>query len=197
MILLSASIFALAACDSNRTQSMNQMQRLQVLVNQALITAAHGANLKLEGKPEDGARGQALLTEASGLLRRAMSGPEMAMMHKGGKNMSAAMKRTHDMGDAAFDLFGLMMALSPGSVNASQLRQANESLAMAASAAMIKAQAESADDFKTPMQKHAENLLMHAGQTFAGMQGKGAYHTLVGRLLEMLKSDVHSIPDKS
>jgi len=196
-----ACLLALTACDnggksashSSAMQHGDQMQALQLLVNQALLTAAHGANLKLAGNRQ----GQALLTEASDLLRRAMSGPEMAMMHKGGQNMSAGMKRTHAMGDAAFDLVGLMMALSPGSVDASLLRQANESLAMAASAAIIKAQAESAGDFKTPMQKHAGNLLMHAGQTFAGLPGNGAYHTLVGRLLKMLGSDVHPAPDKS
>jgi len=173
-------MFVLAACDSHHTQQMNQMQRLQILVDQALITAAHGANLKLEGS----AQGQALLSDASALLRRALSGPEMAMMHKGSKAMPAGMKQTHDLGDAAFDLLGLMMALSPDSENASQLRQLNDALAIAASARMMLLQAESAGDLKTAMQQHGHKLLDQAGQSLADIKGEGAYHALVGSLLK-------------
>ncbi len=188
LCLAVACLLALAACDNggkstsytSAMQHGDQMQALQLLVNQALVTAAHGANLKLEGNGQ----GQALLTEAGGLLRRAMSGPEMAMMHKGGKNMSAGMQQTHDLGDAAFDLLGLMMALTPEANNASTLRQLSDLLAIAASARMMLLQAESAGDLKPAMQEHGHKLLQQANQSFAAIKGEGAYHLLVGRLLK-------------
>lgn len=201
LCLAVACLLALAACNNggksaSHTSAMqhgDQMQSLQLLVNQALVTAAHGANLKLDGNRQ----GQALLAEASGLLRRAMSGPEMAMMHKGDNGMPAGMQRTHAVGDAAFDLLGLMMALTPDTVNASQLRRLNERLAIAASGSTMLLQSESASDFKPAMQKHARTLLLQASQSFAGIKGKGAYHMLVGRLIEMLAADTHQAPDKS
>lgn len=192
MILL-ISLLALAACDSKHAQSMQQMQRLQILVDQALITAAHGANLKLEGD----VHGQILLSEASALLRRALSGPEMTMMHKGAKDMPVGMKQTHDLGDAAFDLLGLMMALTPNTANASQLRQLNERLAIAASGSTLLLQSESGGDLKPAMVKHARTLLQQARLSFADMHGKGTYHKLVGRLFELLSSNAHQMPDKS
>ncbi|MDQ6996673.1 MAG: hypothetical protein Q9M82_04330 [Mariprofundus sp.] len=193
--LLGISLIMIAACDNggNSTSQAKAMQPLQLLVNQALMTAAYGANLKLDGD----ARGQALLSDASALLRRALSGPEMAMMHKGGRGISADMKRTHDIGDAAFDLLGLMMALTPDAVGASQLRQRNEQLAIAASASSLLLQSKSAGDFKQTMQEHAQKILQMSNQPPAEMQGEGAYHTLVNRLLEMLAKAAHQTPDKS
>jgi len=192
MILLSACIFVLAACDSHHTQPMNQMQRLHMLVDQALITAAHGANLKLEGS----AQGQALLSDAGALLRRALSGPEMAMMHKGSKAMPAGMKQTHDLGDAAFDLLGLMMALSPDRENASQLRQLNAQLGIAASGSSLLLQAQSAGELKAAMQEHAHKLLDQASESFPNIQGTGAYHKLIGQLLLALGAHAQHTPDK-
>jgi len=199
IMLLSTCMLMLADCDSGQ-KSMpraNMMHSVQLLVDQALITAAHGANLKLETKPEIGTQGQVLLAAASSLLRRALSGPEMAMMHKGKDGMPAGMKQTHDLGDATFDLVELMMDLTPNTDHASQLRQLNEQLAIAASGSAMLLQSESAGDFKPAMQEHAQKLLQQASQSFTGMQGQGAYHHLVGRLIEMLGDVAHQTPDKS
>ena len=193
ILLLAGCLCTLAACDNKNMQSMQQMQRLQILVNQALITAAHGANLKLEGNTH----GQNLLKDAGTLLRRALSGPEMAMMHKGKKDMTAGMKQTHDMGDAAFDLLGLMMALTPDTVNAPQLRRLNERLAIAASGNKLLLQSESAGNLKPVMQKHGHQLIHQTEQWFNTIQGSGAYYQLVGRLLRILDSNGQHTPDKN
>jgi len=198
LTLLITCIFILVGCNNaQKSVSQTNMHSMQLLVDQALITATHGANLKLENKHESDTQGQVLLAEASALLRRALSGPEMAMMHKGEHSMPAGMKQTHDLGDAAFDLIALMMVLTPNSINAPQLRQLNERLAIAASGSSMLLQAQSAGDFKPAMQKHARTLLQQASQSFAGIQGEGTYHKLVGHLIEMLGEDTHQAPDKS
>ncbi len=196
MMLLSICMLTLAGCD-NVQKPEADIHNVRLMVDQALIIAAHGANLKLEIKPEITPQGQALLSEASSLLRRALSGPEMAMMHKGENGMSAEMKRTHDLGNAAFDLLGLMMALTPNAVNAQRLRQLNERLAIAAAGSSMLLQAESAGDFQPAMQKHARKLLQQAKLSFTDIKGKGAYSTLVGHLIEMLGKNVNQTADKS
>jgi len=194
IMLLSTCILMLAGCDSGQKSMsrINIMHSVQLLVDQALITAAHGANLKLETKPETDAQGQVLLADASSLLRRALSGPEMAMMHKGEHGMPAGMKQTHDMGDTAFDLIELMMALTPNAADAPHLHKLNDQLAIAASAHSVLLQAKPAGDLKSEMRKKARKLLNQANQSFANIHDNGAYHVLVGRLLEMLQR----APDK-
>jgi len=193
IILLSACLLVLAGCNNGQPRPQVKMSGMQILVNQALVSAAHGANLQLEGRGQ----GQALLNEASGLLRRAMSGPEMAMMHKGGHGMSAGMKRTHDLGDTAFDLLGLMMALTPDTANAPRLRQLNARLAIAASGQVMLLQSEAAGDLKPVMQEHGRKLLELAGQPLADGQGTGAYQVLMHKLLLLLVSNGDDAPDKS
>ncbi len=198
-------LLSLAGCDSSQesaqqADAMNhashmqskQMQPLQTLLGQALVMAAYGANMKLDGN----AQGQDLLVDATGLLRRAMSGPEMAMMHKGGIGMSASMHQVHDLGDTAFDLFGLMMGLSADDTNAVQLRKANELLAMAASGHNMLLQAESAGELRPVMQKHAWKLLNQAEVALAGIEGLGEYHKLILHLLRMHGMKDHHTPAK-
>ncbi len=158
-----------------------RMQPLQMLLGQALVMAAYGANMKLDGNDQ----GQGLLVDATGLLRRAMSGPEMTMMHKGGGDMSASMHQIHDLGDTAFDLLGLMMGLSANDSNAVQLRKANELLAMAASGHNMLLQAESAGELGPVMQKHARELLNQAEAGLTEIEGLGEYHKLILHLLRM------------
>ncbi|MDQ6982797.1 MAG: hypothetical protein Q9M08_07330 [Mariprofundus sp.] len=191
-------LLTLAGCDSGQklvpqAEMANQMQTLQILVNQILMSASHGTNMKLAGD----VGGQVFLADATALLRRVMSGPEMEMMHKGGQEMSTSMKRTHALGDAAFDMLGLMMGLTPETADISQLRRLNELLAVAASGNSLLLQASADGSLKSAMRQHAQKLLDQAGQSFVGVQGTGAYHALVGQLLQMLGAGNHSEPDKS
>jgi len=193
IILLSACLVILAGCHNGQPKTQAKMSGVQMLVYQALILAAHGANLQLEGSGQ----GQALLNEASSLMRRAMSGPEMAMMHKGGHGMSAGMKRTHDLGDTAFDLLGFMMALTPDTANAPQLRQLNERLAIAASGRVMLLQSAAAGGLKPAMQEHGRKILDLAGSPRTEVQGAGSYQVLMRKLLLLLVLNGNDAPDKS
>jgi len=87
------------------------MQQLGMLLNQAIGMMGQGAVLKQDGKK---AYADAMLAQSADLLRRAMSGPEMAAMHKGGQGQSVMMQHTHALGAAAFDLLDMMMSMPMG-----------------------------------------------------------------------------------
>jgi len=118
-IILGLSLcFWLVSCDksvnnkseSHAGKSMHAsmpMQHLSMLLEHAISMMAQGAELKVHGN----VHGDAMLAQSADLLRRAMSGPEMAAMHKGGQGQSSAMQHTHDLGAAAFDLLDMMMSI--------------------------------------------------------------------------------------
>jgi len=109
--------------------SAEPMIQMQVLINDALLLAVHGANQKLAGHTVDSKQ---LMETSASMLRQAMSGPAMATMHQGGHGMSPMMMRTHALGDAAFDMLDGMMSLTPAKIGETQLVRLHKAIAMAA-----------------------------------------------------------------
>jgi len=103
------------------------MRHLQLLMVHAADIAAQGSEQILVGRT---GQGRKMLLQAAGMLRRAMSGPEMNAMHQGGEGLNSMMRKTHDLGDSMFNLLELMMKSSPE--QASARRWLDQSLAMAA-----------------------------------------------------------------
>jgi len=142
--ILSLSLcFWLVSCDqssnmSHETESSKHghssmpMQHLTMLLEHGISMMAQGAELKLEGD----AHGDVMLKQSADVLRRAMSGPEMAAMHKGGQGQSAMMQHTHALGAAAFDMLDLMMSLQVSNAPANHVRL-HHALNMAAQGANL------------------------------------------------------------
>jgi len=155
--ILSLSLcFWLVSCDKNshtqHSADAMPMQQLGILLDQAIGIMGQGAVLKQEGKK---ASADAMLAQSAGLLRRAMSGPEMAAMHKGGQGESAMMQHTHALGAAAFDLLDLMMSSSAQNISQDD-ETLHHALTMAAQGASMKVSAASMNqDIGGVMQAHA------------------------------------------
>jgi len=150
------------------------MHKLQMLIDDGLLMALYGANLKLDGSAE----GQTLMGQGADLIRRAMSGPEMAMMHKSGHGDSAMMQRTHDLGGAAFDVIEQMMALPLSGADAVAFKQLHAVLAMAVSGNRMMLQGE--------RQAQADQLLAYARQRLHAMHPEDSYSTLITRMVTLL-----------
>jgi len=137
--------FGLVSCEKSENMSGEHkamqgashampMQQLAMLLDQAVGMMGQGAVLKQEGEQ---AVADVMLAQSADLLRRAMSGPEMAAMHKGGQGQSAMMQHTHALGAAAFDLLDLMMS-SPAEKFSQQDKLLHHALTMAAQGASMR-----------------------------------------------------------
>ncbi|GMR00315.1 MAG: hypothetical protein BMS9Abin18_1157 [Zetaproteobacteria bacterium] len=104
-----------------------QMQRLQLMMVHAADMAVQGSDQIIA---EHTGQGRNLLSQSADVLRRAMSGSEMNAMHQGGAGLSPIMRKTHNLGDAMFNLLELMMKSSTEQARARC--RLNQSLAMAA-----------------------------------------------------------------
>jgi len=162
-ILSLGMCFWLVSCDQNSNMSHEQegaehahssmpMQHLMMLLEHGVSMMAQGAELKLQGNM---VHGDAMLKQSADLLRRAMSGPEMAAMHKGGHGQSAAMQHTHDLGAAAFDLLDMMMSMQVGNAPKDS-EMLHHALNMAAQGASMKSLAVMgmSKDIDVAMQDH-------------------------------------------
>ena len=183
--------FWLISCDKSSdipNQSMHtkqhsgSMQQLTMLVEHAVSMMAQGAELKLQG---DG-HGDAMLKQSADLLRRAMSGPEMAAMHKGGQGQSAMMQHTHALGAAAFDLLDMMMSLQSEDAPANHMKL-HHALDMAAQGAMLAASTGASRELTAFMQQHGAQM-QQAALNIAGDKhaDSSAYKQAVMKLLHIL-----------
>jgi len=156
--------------------SVEPMIQMQVLINDALLLAVHGADQQLAGQTMESKQ---LLETSASMLRQAMSGPAMAAMHQGGHAMSPLMMRTHVLGDAAFELLDGMMSLTPANKagEKAQLGQMHKALAMAVSGRRMLLQQE----------PEGQVLLDQAAAMFPPADRQaGAYPQQLGRLLDLI-----------
>ncbi len=193
-VILSLTLcFWLVSCDkSENNQPMGSMQtgasmqHLSMLLEHAISMMAQGAELKLSGEKH----GDAMLAQSADLLRRAMSGPEMAAMHKGGQGESPMMQHTHDLGAAAFDLLDMMMSLQANQApkNANLLYHA---LNMAAQGASMKSLAGMgmSKDIDASMQEHGLQMQQTAMLLSKGTAANTAYQQAVLKVIHLLVSD--------
>lgn len=193
VILSLVLCFCLVSCEkSENNQSESQtmqsmsMQHLSILLEHGISMMAQGASLKLQGQ----AHGDEMLAQSADLLRRAMSGPEMAAMHQGGQGESPAMQHTHDLGAAAFDLLEMMMELKADRVpkNASMLHHA---LNMAAQGAAMKSLAEMgiSKDIDASMQDHGLQMQQTSMQLYQEISSDTIYSKSVLKVIHLLVSD--------
>ncbi|MDX8404690.1 MAG: hypothetical protein R8K50_00895 [Mariprofundus sp.] len=179
--MLFLAMLMLAACDKGvehaampGMQQDDPMQHMQVVISDGLLLAVYGVNMKLDGHAD---RGQELLSVAADMVRQAMSGPEMSMMHKGGHEHSPMMEQTHAWGDAAFDLIEQMMALAVDADDVKLVRQLNAMLAMTTSGRRMLLQ----------HNDHGQLLLDQAAALMPTEAGAGnAYQTVARSMINML-----------
>lgn len=112
----------LASC--SLTDQKSALPQIQLWMVQAMTAAAQGIELH----ELDKAQSNALIHASAELLRRAMSGPEMAAMHRAGM-IDATMHATHDWGEA---LFTLLQIMADGKAAAKDFHQVQAALAVAA-----------------------------------------------------------------
>jgi len=197
-VILSLTLcFWLVSCEQNSNISQENktsedahhsmpMQHLSMLLEHAISMMAQGAELKLSGQKH----GDAMLAQSADLLRRAMSGPEMAAMHKSGQGESPMMQHTHDLGAAAFDLLDMMMSLDVNQApkNANILHQA---LNMAAQGASMKSLAGMgmSKDIDISMQEHGLQMQQTSIFLSKGTPTNTAYQQAVLKVIHLLVSD--------
>jgi len=193
-VILSLTLcFWLVSCDKSennqpksRTMQSMPMQHLTVLLEHAISMMAQGAELKLSGQKH----GDAMLAQSANLLRRAMSGPEMAAMHKGGQGESPMMQHTHDLGAAAFDLLDMMMSLQVNQApkNANILHHA---LNMAAQGASMKSLAGMgmSKDIDVSMQDYGLQMQQAAIDLSKGTSVNTPYQQAVLKVIHLLVGD--------
>jgi len=149
LFLIFGLCLSITACDREGSGSNMKnmhasmpMQHLTMLLEHAISMMAQGAELKLQeqtnAQKNAQEHGDAMLAQSADLLRRAMSGPEMAAMHKGGQGESPMMHHTHDLGAAAFDLLDMMMSLQANRHASKDGVMLHHALNMAAQGASMK-----------------------------------------------------------
>jgi len=193
-VILSLTLcFWLVSCDKNEnnkseSQSMQSMpmQHLTVLLEHAISMMAQGAELKLSGQKH----GDAMLAQSADLLRRAMSGPEMAAMHKGGQGQSSAMQHTHDLGAAAFDLLDMMMSIHVDNAPKSS-DVLYHALNMAAQGASMRSLAGMgmSKDIDISMQEHGLQMQQASMLLSKGTPTNTAYQQAVLKVIHLLVSN--------
>jgi len=183
--------FTLNGCDSHEsshalpsTHAM-QIQHLTLLVEHAINIAAQGADLKQLGDTH----ADALFKQSADLLRRAMSGPEMSAMHKGGSGASPAMQHLHDLGAAAFDMLDMMMS-TPSKQFPTHARQLHLALSMATEAASLNTVADMrmALDIDASMQKHSTAMHASAVQVLQKNIANANYEQAISKVVQLLSN---------
>jgi len=186
--------FWLVSCDksaNNKSESQAgksmhasmPMQHLSMLLEHAISMMAQGAELKVHGN----VHGDTMLAQSADLLRRAMSGPEMAAMHKGGQGQSSAMQHTHDLGAAAFDLLDMMMSMQAGNVPKDS-EMLNHALNMAAQGASMKSLAVMgmSKDIDVVMQEHGLQMQKASMRLSKELEAMSAYDRAILKLIDIL-----------
>ncbi len=189
----SLCLFMLSACDVDRHEmhdarhnlSMTtKLHHLHMLINHSLQMAAQGADMKLQGVEH----GPGMLVKAEELLKRAMTGPEMADMHKLGAANKPLMKMTHELAAKSTELIKAMKALSPKARDQNAIRMLNHAVEVAAtgSSLIMLGQQGMAGDVDAVMVNHGQAMLGEASGLLRDTTGADSYHTLAGDVVSML-----------
>jgi len=192
-ILSILAMMGLSACDFDRHEmheSRNnftytlKMHHIHMLINHALQMAAQGADMKLEGMDH----GPEMLMNSSRLLKRAMSGPEMARLHRLGNAGKPLMTMTQELADKSVVLIEEMGRLSTGSRDKMSLRMLNHVVEVAASGSslIMLGQQGMAGDIDAVMVNHGQVMLGEASGLLHDVSGALEYKALVNDVVEML-----------
>lgn len=186
-------LLMLSACDVDRHQmhdarhnlSMTiKLHHLHMLINHSLQMSAQGADMNLQGADH----GPGMLVKAEELMQRAMTGPEMAGMHKLGAANKPLMKMTHELADKASVLINAMKELSPRSRDKSAIHMLNHVIEVAAtgSSLIMLGQQGMAGDVDAVMVNHGQAMLGEASGLLRDTTGAVAYRILVADVVNML-----------
>jgi len=190
------SLMGLAGCDFDRHEQHEanayrdqishtmRMHHLHMLINHVLQMSAQGGDMQLMGNKH----GPVMLDKAEKLLHRAMSGPEMATMHKQGQENTDAMKRTHDLADATSELIRQMRTLSKQTGNRDALQMFHHAIEVAAtgSSLMLLGQQGLAEDIDLVMVNHGQTMLGEASGLLYEETHTDAYSELVKEIVQLL-----------
>lgn len=190
------SVIGLAGCDAGHQEqhevseqggSMShamRMYHLHILINHALQMSTQGGDMQLLGSR----RGPAMLAKAERLLQRAMSGPEMAALHKQGHANKAAMKLMHDLAGSTSELISQMRALSKQTANRDSLQMLHHAIEAAAtgSSLIMLSQQGMAGDIDLVMVNHGQTMLGEASGLLHEVAHADAYSELVRKIVRML-----------
>ena len=190
------SLMGLAGCDFDRHEQHEareqrgkmshtmRMYHLHILINHALQMATQGGDMQLLGSR----RGPAMLDKAEKLLHRAMSGPEMAALHKQGQANKTAMKVMHDLAGSTSELINQMRALSKQTENRDALHMLHHAIEVAAtgSSLIMLSQQGMAGDIDLVMVNHGQMMLGEASGLLHEVANVDAYSELVRKIVQML-----------
>lgn len=190
------SLMGLTGCDSDRHEQHEvreqrgeishtmRMYHLHILINHALQMSTQGGDMQLLGSR----RGPAMLDKAEKLLHRAMSGPEMAALHKQGQANKTTMKMMHDLADSTSELINQMRALSKQTGNRDSLQMLHHAIGVAAtgSSLIMLSQQGMAGDIDLVMVNHGQVMLGEASGLLHEVANADAYSGLVRKIVQML-----------
>jgi len=186
-------LLALSACEFDRHEMHDARQNLSystklhhlhMLINHALQMAAQGADMNLQGIEH----GPTMLVKSSELLQRAMTGPEMARMHKFGSSSRPLMKITHELAERAAKLIEAMKAISTKTEDKDAIRMLNHTIEVAATgnSLIMLGQQGMAGDVDAVMVNHGQMMLGEASGLLHDITGAEQYRVLVSGVVEML-----------
>ena len=192
-LFLCLSLLLLSACEFDRHEMHDARQNLSyttklhhlhMLINHALQMAAQGADMNLQGIEH----GPAMLVKASELLGRAMTGPEMARMHKFGSSNKPLMKMTHELAERASRLIEAMRKISSKTPDQGAIRMLNHTVEVAATgnSLIMLGQQGMAGDVDAVMVNHGQMMLGEASGLLHDISGAEEYRQLVSAVVEML-----------
>jgi hypothetical protein len=190
------SLMGLAGCDSDRHEQHEvreqqdkishtmRMYHLHILINHALQMSTQGGDMQLLGSR----RGPAMLDKAENLLHRAMTGPEMAALHKQGQANIGSMKMMHDLAGSTSELIKQMRALSKQTGNRDSLQMLHHAIEVAAtgSSLIMLSQQGMAGDIDLVMVNHGQTMLGEASGLLHEVANADAYSELVRKIVQML-----------
>jgi hypothetical protein len=190
------SLMGLAGCDFDRQEQHEareqrdeishamRMYHLHILINHALQMSTQGGDMQLLGSR----RGPAMLDKAEKLLHRAMSGPEMAALHKQGQANKNAMKIMHDLAGSTSELIKQMRVLSKETGNRDSLQMLHHAIEVAAtgSSLIMLSQQGMAGDIDLVMVNHGQAMLGEASGLLHEVANVDAYSELVRKIVQML-----------
>jgi hypothetical protein len=195
-VFVCLSLMGLTGCDFDRHEQHEaseyrgkmshtmRMHHLHMLINHALQMSAQGGDMQLLGSRH----GPAMLNNAEKLLYRAMSGPEMAAMHKQGQVKTVAMKMTHNLADSTSELINQMRGLSKQTGNRDSLQILHHAVEVAAtgSSLIMLGQQGMAGDVDLVMVNHGQTMLGEASGLLHEEANTDAYSELVQKIVQML-----------
>ncbi|PJA31668.1 MAG: hypothetical protein CO187_08135 [Zetaproteobacteria bacterium CG_4_9_14_3_um_filter_53_7] len=187
------ALLGLSACEFDRhevheaRQNLSytlEMHHIHMLINHSLQMAAQGADMNLQGVE----LGPALLAKSTELLKRAMSGLEMAQLHKLGNAGKPLMEMTHALADKSTLLIEEMKKLSPESKDKDAIRMLNHAIeaAAAGSSMIMLGQQGMAGDIDAVMVNHGQSMLGEASGLLRDVSGAAEYKELVNQVVHML-----------